>query len=114
MRSRRRTVALARAGHELRTGPLRSTVRRRRSPQQVGPPAPDWPCRSRRGALDPIAARDGAGQPHLGRFRAAGLESPRVVVLSASLNLRYGLLATGRFLTMIPDSALHYGPRRAH
>src|SRR5438034_6216847 len=68
MRSRRRAVALARAGHELRTGPLRSTVRRRRSPQQMGPPAPDWPCRSRRGALDPIAARDGAGQLHLGRF----------------------------------------------
>jgi len=53
------------------------------------------------------------GSPTLAAFRAAGLESPRVVVLSASLNLRYGLLATGPFLTMIPDSALHYGPRRA-
>jgi DNA-binding transcriptional LysR family regulator len=53
------------------------------------------------------------GSPTLETFRAAGLPSPRVVVSSASLNLRYGLLATGRFVTMIPDSALHYGPRRA-
>jgi len=53
------------------------------------------------------------GSPTLEAFRAAGLEGPRVVVLSASLNLRYGLLATGRFVTMISDSALHYGPKRA-
>lgn len=53
------------------------------------------------------------GSPTLEAFRAVGLRSPRVVVLSGSLNLRYGLLATGRFVTMIPDSALHYGPQRA-
>jgi hypothetical protein len=29
------------------------------------------------------------------------------MVMSASLNLRYGLLELGRFLTMIPASALH-------
>jgi DNA-binding transcriptional LysR family regulator len=52
------------------------------------------------------------GSPTLEAFHAAGLSGPRVVVLSASLNLRYGLLATGRFVTMIPDSALHFGPRR--
>jgi DNA-binding transcriptional LysR family regulator len=53
------------------------------------------------------------GSPTLEAFRAAGLEGPRVVVLSGSLNLRYGLLATGRFVTMIPESVLRYGPQRA-
>jgi DNA-binding transcriptional LysR family regulator len=53
------------------------------------------------------------GSPTLEAFRSAGLAAPRVVVLSSSLNLRYGLLATGRFITMIPDSVLHYVPKRA-
>jgi DNA-binding transcriptional LysR family regulator len=53
------------------------------------------------------------GSPTLEAFRAAGLSGPRVVVLSSSLNLRYGLLGTGRFITMIPDSALQYGAQRA-
>jgi DNA-binding transcriptional LysR family regulator len=52
------------------------------------------------------------GSPTLEAFRAAGLSAPRVVVLSSSLNLRYGLLATGRFITMIPDSVLQYGAQR--
>jgi DNA-binding transcriptional LysR family regulator len=51
--------------------------------------------------------------PTLAAFNAAGLSGPRVVVRSSSLNLRYGLLATGRFVTMIPDSVLRYGPARA-
>jgi DNA-binding transcriptional LysR family regulator len=51
------------------------------------------------------------GSPTLEAFRALGLPSPRCVVFSSSLNLRYGLLATGRFVTMIPDSALYYAPR---
>jgi DNA-binding transcriptional LysR family regulator len=53
------------------------------------------------------------GSPTLEAFQRAGLPRPRVVVSSASLNLRYGLLASGRYVTMIPDSALHYGPQRA-
>jgi DNA-binding transcriptional LysR family regulator len=53
------------------------------------------------------------GSPTLEAFRALGLAGPRCVVFSASLNLRYGLLATGRFVTMIPESVLHYGPERA-
>jgi DNA-binding transcriptional LysR family regulator len=52
------------------------------------------------------------GGPAFEMFRALGMDVPRAVVLSDSLNLRYGLLATGRFLTMIPGSALHYGPQR--
>ena len=53
------------------------------------------------------------GSPTLEAFRVAGLSAPRVVVLSSSLNLRYGLLATGRFITMIPESVLRYGAQRA-
>jgi len=53
------------------------------------------------------------GSPTLEAFRAVGLPGPRVVVMSGSLNLRYALLATGRFVTMIPDPVLYYGPRRA-
>ena len=45
-------------------------------------------------------------------FRAIGAAVPQVVT-SNSLNLRYGLLETGRFVTFIPGSALRYGPRRA-
>lgn len=52
------------------------------------------------------------GSPTLEAFRSAGIEGPRVVVLSNSLNLRYGLLATGRYLTMFPYSLLRYGPQR--
>ena len=52
------------------------------------------------------------GSPTLEAFHAAGLEGPRLVVLSNSVNLRYGLLATGRFLTMFPNSLLRYGPQR--
>jgi DNA-binding transcriptional LysR family regulator len=54
-----------------------------------------------------------AGSPTLEAFRAVGVEGPRLLVLSNSVNLRYGLLATGRFLTMFPDSLLRYGPARA-
>ena len=53
------------------------------------------------------------GSPIIEAFRAAGLERPRAIVLSNSVNLRCGLLATGGFLTMFPDSLLRYGPRRA-
>jgi DNA-binding transcriptional LysR family regulator len=54
-----------------------------------------------------------AGSPIAEAFRAAGVERPRTVVLSNSANLRFGLLATGRFLTMFPDSLVRYGPERA-
>src|SRR5215467_576713 len=54
------------------------------------------------------------GSPILKAFHAAGVPRPRVVVFSGSLNMRYSLLASGRFITMIPDSVLHYGPRRCN
>ena len=53
------------------------------------------------------------GGPSFEAFKAAGLRPPRVTIFSESLNLRYSLLETGRYITMIPQSALRLGPRRA-
>jgi DNA-binding transcriptional LysR family regulator len=42
-------------------------------------------------------------------FRADGLEPPRPQMVSFSLSLHYHLLATGRFVTMLPASMLRFG-----
>lgn len=47
-------------------------------------------------------------------FRAAGVDLPETTVISDSMNLRQGLLRTGRYLTLIPGSALLYGPKHKH
>jgi DNA-binding transcriptional LysR family regulator len=39
-------------------------------------------------------------------FRASGLEPPRPAVYTHAINLRISLAATGRFLTVVPDSAV--------
>jgi DNA-binding transcriptional LysR family regulator len=44
-------------------------------------------------------------------FRACGLPIPQMMVSAVSVNLRYELLATGRFLTVLPDFSLRL-PRR--
>jgi len=51
------------------------------------------------------------GGPTHEAFHAQGLPIPKVNIFSASLNLRYGLLATGHFVTMIPASAFRLGPQ---
>lgn len=50
------------------------------------------------------------GGPMFEAFRKLGLPPPDVRVLSDSLALRHGLLATGRFLTLIPSSVFLFGP----
>jgi DNA-binding transcriptional LysR family regulator len=40
-------------------------------------------------------------------FRASGVEPPRPTVTTLSLNLRNTLLATGRFLTILPSFTLN-------
>jgi len=42
-------------------------------------------------------------------FRASGLEPPPARMISFSLPLHYHLLATGRFVTMLPASMLRFG-----
>jgi DNA-binding transcriptional LysR family regulator len=54
------------------------------------------------------------GGPAWHAFHAAGVALPATVIISDSLSLRHGLLKTGRYLTLIPGSALHYGPKHKH
>jgi DNA-binding transcriptional LysR family regulator len=50
--------------------------------------------------------------PIVKAFRAAGHDLPPTTVLGLSLPLRNGLLATGRFLTIVPGSVLQFGAER--
>ena len=49
------------------------------------------------------------GSPVFEIFQARGLPVPRATVLSYSLNERNSLLATGRFLAIVPASVLQFG-----
>ena len=42
-------------------------------------------------------------------FHASGLEVPRATVLTLSLHIRNGLLASGRYLTILPGNMLRFG-----
>jgi len=46
-------------------------------------------------------------------FRARGLDYPHATVSSFPTEVRISLLATGHFLTIVPDSALRFPVRRA-
>jgi len=61
--------------------------------------------------LSPLEVVPGA--PPFEAFRAIGLALPRARVLSNSHSLRNSLLATGRFLTVVPGSILRFGPGRS-
>jgi len=50
------------------------------------------------------------GSPVFEIFHALGLQVPRARVVSYSLNVRTSLMATGRFLAIIPVSVLRFGP----
>jgi DNA-binding transcriptional LysR family regulator len=52
------------------------------------------------------------GSPIVEAFRALGHALPPATVLGLSLPLRNGLLATGRFLTIVPGSVLQFGAER--
>jgi DNA-binding transcriptional LysR family regulator len=45
-------------------------------------------------------------------FRASSLNVPERTVLSSSVQLHNGLLATGRFLTILPDSLVRISGKR--
>jgi DNA-binding transcriptional LysR family regulator len=47
----------------------------------------------------------------MGAFKAAGIEPPRITVGTLSLPAHHYLLATGRFLTMLPVSMLQFGAK---
>ncbi len=46
-------------------------------------------------------------------FRAAGLETPRTTVITSTAPARIALLATGRFLTIVPNSVLKFSAYNA-
>jgi DNA-binding transcriptional LysR family regulator len=50
------------------------------------------------------------GSPLVEAFRVAKLPIPTATIFSNSLHLRISLLATGRYLTLVPGSALRFGP----
>lgn len=45
-------------------------------------------------------------------FRAGGLDMPRSTVVTYSLQFHYALMATGRYLGVIPGSMMHFNARR--
>lgn len=51
--------------------------------------------------------------PVVEAFRKAGRPLPSCKVLTGSLNVRYTLLATGRFVTVMPHSLLRFGAGRS-
>jgi DNA-binding transcriptional LysR family regulator len=53
-----------------------------------------------------------SGSPVVEAFRAAGVQIPKAQVLGYSLPLRATLLASGRFLTIVPGSVLRYSAER--
>ena len=61
-------------------------------------------------ALPPLDNRVGSYLAQA--FRACGLEYPRVTVTTTSPETRFGLLAMGRYLTMMPTFALRFPARR--
>ena len=51
------------------------------------------------------------GPLYLEAFRASGLDYPRTAVFTVEPEVRIGLLATGRFLTIVPTSVLRFSKR---
>jgi DNA-binding transcriptional LysR family regulator len=49
------------------------------------------------------------GAHMLALFRAHGIERPRKTVVSNSIPMRSAMLATGRFVSVMPRSVLHFG-----
>jgi len=54
-----------------------------------------------------------AGWIAMEAFRAMGLSHPRVTVVTMSPEARISLLATGRFLSILPASLLRFPPKRS-
>src|SRR5262249_16204727 len=52
----------------------------------------------------------GPGTPVFEACRAIKLSLPRATIISNSLSLRRKLLPGGRFVTLVPESALRFGP----
>jgi DNA-binding transcriptional LysR family regulator len=60
--------------------------------------------------LSPLECEDGS--PFVETFRSARLSVPTPTIVTNSLHVRNSLLAAGQYLTLVPGSALRYGPQR--
>jgi DNA-binding transcriptional LysR family regulator len=54
----------------------------------------------------------GLGSVAMEAFRAAGLGPPQIAVIGEPLDVRISLLATGRFVSVVPESVLRFSARR--
>lgn len=52
------------------------------------------------------------GSVALDAFRASGLDYPRATLVTNSLEVRIGLMATGRFITIVPTAILRFPTKR--
>jgi DNA-binding transcriptional LysR family regulator len=53
-----------------------------------------------------------SGHQLMQAFRSIGRQGPRTAVLCNSIEMRFAMLATGRFLTVLPRSVLQFGTNR--
>jgi DNA-binding transcriptional LysR family regulator len=53
-----------------------------------------------------------AGQSHIDSFRTMGLDVPQKKILSVSVQVQIGLVATQRYFTILPASMLHFSAGR--
>ena len=60
--------------------------------------------------ISPVELR--ADSPVVTGFAAQGLPMPRMWVTGGSLNARFALLATGRYVTVMPAAVLHFAAHR--
>jgi DNA-binding transcriptional LysR family regulator len=51
------------------------------------------------------------GSVALAAFRAIGLDYPRTAVIAEPVDVRITMLATGRFVTIFPESVFRFSPR---
>jgi DNA-binding transcriptional LysR family regulator len=83
-------------------GPESRWLRRRRIDLSELVPEP-WIMPTPTSSIQPLIAE---------RFRAKGLTLPRMSVVSDSMTLRSALLATGRYISVLPESAHEFATQR--
>jgi DNA-binding transcriptional LysR family regulator len=59
-----------------------------------------------------FASNEVIGQLIKEAFKAQGLDMPRARVIGSSILMRNHLLATGRFVTVLPESVIRYNARQ--
>ena len=75
----------------------------------MDPTTQDHTCRTGETKLRTLPARETPlGSAFMQAFCASGLDYPRTIVCTVSIDVRKSLLATGRFLTVFSNSVLRF------